>query len=186
MRGVIGNMEIIPKYGIQDMYPSWARGFCSFDQYREYRKKIEGYWDDSIHGGFHKPLKEVNRMSEPYMNRYCDNSDRDIHFLFETDKWNNNKITEMTSSHIINSALMLLKKASEFKLNYELFIIDNSNDRLLTPKDKIETIAELEPVTWIKTTPIFIALTKELANRKLLKYFEIVLDRFEGEKGTED
>lgn len=124
-------------------------------------------------------------MSEPYINRYNrEDTDRDIHFLFETDNWNGNKIEDMTSSHIINSALMLLKRANEFKLNYELFVIDNSDNKLLVPKDNIEDLAKLDATNWIKTTPIFIAFTKELAKRKLLSYFDIVLSRLE--TGTED
>ena len=131
--------------------------------------------------------KEVNEMSEPYMNRYNrEDTDRDIHFLFETDNWNGKAIKDMTSSHIINSALMLLKRATEFKLNYELFVIDNSNNKLLTPKDNIDELAKLDATTWVKTTPIYVAFMKELAVRKLLSYFEIVLTRMETEKGTED
>lgn len=120
-------------------------------------------------------------MGEPYLNRYVDETrDRDIHFLFETDNWNGRTIKDMSSSHIINSALMLIKRATEFKLNYELFVIDNSNSKLLVPKDNIDELAKLDAITWVKTTPIFIAFTKELATRKLLSYFEIVLERLDG------
>jgi len=171
---------------INSMYPSWIGGIHSFDDYRKYRQYAEGLLAEEtiIPKEF---LEEVNKMSEPYMNRYCDGGrDKDIHFLFETDNWNGNKIKDMTSSHIINSALMLIKKATEFKLNYELFIIDNSDNKLLVPKDNIEKIAELDAITWIKTTPIFIAFTKELAIRKLLQYFEITLNRLETNKGAED
>lgn len=122
-------------------------------------------------------------MSEPYMNRYCGNEDsRDIHFLFETDNWNGKKIKDMTSSHIINSALMLIKRATEFKLNYELFVIDHSNDKLLKPITDIDTLANMDASVWIKTTPIFIAFLKELGIRGLLSYFDIVLNRMETEK----
>lgn len=143
------------------------------------------YYDRHILGIFDD--KEVNKVSEPYMNRYTrEDTDRDIHFLFETDTWNGNKIKDMTSSHIINSALMLLKRATEFKLNYELFVIDNTGNKLLVPKDNIEDLAKLDDTTWVKTTPIFVAFTKELAERKLLSYFDIVLNRMETNKGTED
>ena len=81
---------------------------------------------------------------------------------------------------------MLLKRADEFKLNYELFVIDNTGNKFLVPKDNIEDLAKLDANTWIKTTPVFVAFTKELAERKLLSYFDIVLGRLETEKGTED
>lgn len=126
-------------------------------------------------------------MAEPYLNRYTrEDTDRDIHFLFETDNWNGKSIKDMTSSHIINSALMLLKRANEFKLNYELFVIDNVDNKLLVPKDNIEELAKLDAVTWVKTTPIYIAFIKELAIRKILPYFNIVLTRMETEEGTEN
>lgn len=144
------------------------------------------YYKTHILGMFEND-EEVSKVSEPYMNRYNrEDTDRDIHFLFETNTWNGNKIKDMTSSHIINSALMLLKRATEFKLNYELFVIDNTNGKLLVPKDNIEDLAKLDANTWIKTTPIFVAFTKELAERKLLSYFDIVLSRLETNNGTED
>lgn len=125
---------------------------------------------------------EVSKVSEPYMNRYCDDDTRDIHFLFETDNWNGRSIKDMTSSHIINSTLMLLKRANEFKLNYELFVIDHSNDKLLKPITDIDTLASMDASVWIKTTPIFIAFLKELGVRGLLSYFDIVLKRFDTEE----
>lgn len=169
---------------VNSMYPSWMGGIHSFDDYRKYRRYVEGLLakETIIPKDF---LEEVNNMSEPYINRYCDGGrDKDIHFLFETDNWNGTNIKDMTSSHIINSALMLLKRATEFKLNYELFVIDNSNNKILVPKDNIEDLAKEDATSWVKTTPIFVAFTKELAIRKLLGYFNIVLERLEN--GTED
>ena len=105
------------------MYPRFFGGFNSFDDYNTYRRIVEGYFDSDLLAKEtvipEELWKEVNDMSEPYMNRYNrEDTDRDIHFLFETNTWNGNKIKDMTSSHIINSALMLLKRATEFKLNY--------------------------------------------------------------------
>ncbi len=122
------------------------------------------------------------RMNE--YGEYCEDN-KDIHFLFETKTWNGTSISSMSSSHIINSALMLLRKSTNFKLNYELFVIDHSNDNLLRPVDNIEELANMDAKTWIKTTPIFIAFLKELGTRKLLSYFEIVLDRTEKEMNEE-
>lgn len=111
----------------------------------------------------------------------CDSSN-DIHFLFEIDKWNNNDIKNMDTSHIINSALMLLRRANEYKLNYELFLIDHKDGKLLTTVDDINDIAKMDAETWIKTTPVFIAFLKELGSRNLLSYFDIVLERLEKSK----
>lgn len=103
--------------------------------------------------------------------------DRDIHFLFETEKWNGTKLNNMTSSHIINTLLMLQRRCNEFKLNYELFVIDNMNNNLLIPKDNIDTLAKKDAESWIIETPIYIALMEELEKRGLEKYFDTVMER---------
>ena len=114
------------------------------------------------------------------MAEYCRpmyDGDTDIHFLFETEKWNGTLVKDMETSHIINSALMLLRRANEFKLNYELFLIDHKDGKLLKTVDDINEIAKMDAETWVKTTPIFVAFLKELSVRNLLSYFDIVLDR---------
>ena len=110
-----------------------------------------------------------------------DTCDNDIHFLFDTEKWNGTPINKMDTSHIINSALMLLRRADEFKSNYELFLLDHVNGKLLKPVDDINEIAKEDAKIWIKTTPVFIAFTKELTVRNVLSYFDIVLKRIENE-----
>lgn len=113
------------------------------------------------------------------MSVYLDGDDAcNVKFLFEIEKWNGQLIEKMESSHIVNTILMLLRKSSKFKLDYELFIIDHTNDKLLIPIDNIEDIAKMDNETWIKTTPIFLALTRELAKRRLLPYLDVVLDRY--------
>lgn len=109
----------------------------------------------------------------------CCTEDRnsDIHFLFETDQWNGSKIGDMTSSHIINTLLMLQRRCGEFKLNYELFVIDNMNNTLLVPKDNIKDLAKKDAESWIIETPIYIALMEELEKRKLDDYFDTVMER---------
>lgn len=117
-------------------------------------------------------------------NEYVDESgDRDIHFLFDKQKWGNQKIEDMTSSHIINTLLMLKRRASEFKLNYELFIIDKMNNDLLVPKDDINKLAPRPANDWIIETPIYVALLEELEKRKLADYFDLVVERIK--KGEE-
>lgn len=179
-KGII-NMDI------NSMYPCPELSRKRVMPYEEYKRIVNGIFGDPIHGGAHTLLKpkEVNEMGEPYLNRYTrEDTDRDIHFLFEIDNWNGKSVKDMTSSHIINSALMLLKRATEFKLNYELFVLDNANNKLLIPKDNIEELAKKDATEWIKTTPIFVAFVKELTVRKQLAYFNIVLERLEN--GAED
>lgn len=159
---LIGNLGV-NTMDINSMYPVMPLS--------EYKKLI-----NSIYG--HE--KGVNNMSEPYLNRYNrEDTSKDIHFLFETDNWNGTPIKEMTSSHIINTILMLLKRANEFKLKHELFVIDNMNGKLLVPKDNIEDLAKLDAKEWIKNTPVMMAFIKELDARSLLSYFEIVSSRIE-------
>lgn len=101
----------------------------------------------------------------------------DIYFLFETEEWNGSKIESMTSSHIINTLIMLQRRCNEFKTNYELFVIDNMDNKLLVPKDNIETLAKKDAESWIIETPIYIALMEELEKRGLEKYFDIIMER---------
>lgn len=113
------------------------------------------------------------------MVREYDEENNDIYFLFEKTKWNNRKIEDMTNSHIINTLLMLRKRATEFKLNYELFVIDNMGNNLLVPRDDINKLAPRPANDWIIETPIYIALLEELEKRKLDNYFDLVVERVE-------
>ena len=114
---------------------------------------------------------------------YEDDIDRDIHFLYEDKKWNGNTIEKMANSHIINTLLMLRRRAGEFKLNYEMFVVDNMNDKLLVPKDDINDLVKKDPLSWIIETPIYIALIEELEYRELDDYFDSVVERVERKEG---
>lgn len=116
-----------------------------------------------------KEVKEVD---------YNDYEDRNITFLFETEKWNGDKVSKMDSSHIINTLLMLERKSNRYKTNYELFVIDHSNDTMLVPKDNINDLVKMDSRDWIKTTPIYKALYAELESRNLTEYFETIKFRF--------
>ncbi len=117
-------------------------------------------------------LKEVKEVD------YNDYEDRNITFLFETEKWNGDKVSKMDSSHIINTLLMLERKSNRYKTNYELFVIDHSNDTMLVPKDNINDLVKMDSRDWIKTTPIYKALYAELESRNLTEYFETIKFRF--------
>lgn len=130
--------------------------------------------------------KEVSYMASMCRNDYDMEENRDIHFLFEKEKCNCTKIENMESSHIINTLLMLNRRAMNYKLNYELFVIDHSKDNLLVPKDNIYELAKINPSDWICTTPIYVSLVKELDSRGLLNYYNTVKERIalaEKEKG---
>lgn len=116
-------------------------------------------------------------------NEYIDEvKERDIYFLFNKEMWCNRKIEDMSSSHIINTLLMLKRRASEFKLNYELFVIDNMNNDLLVPKDDINKLAPRPATDWVIETPIYTALLEELEKRKLADYFDLVVERIKKEE----
>ena len=112
-----------------------------------------------------------------------DSKDRDIHFIFEEHNWNGRKIEDMQSSHIINTLLMLRRRATEFKLNYELFIIDNMHNELLVPKDEINIVSQMDADSWIIETPIYLSLLEELEDRGLADYFDTVVERVERKEG---
>lgn len=114
---------------------------------------------------------------------YEDDRDRDIHFLYEDKKWNGNTIEKMANSHIINTLLMLRRRAGEFKLNYEMFVLDNMNNKLLVPRDNINDLAKKDALSWIIETPIYLALLEELKSRKLDDYFDSVVERVERKEG---
>lgn len=114
-------------------------------------------------------------------NEHIDES-KDIHFLFDKQKWCDKRISDMTSSHIINTLLMLRRRANEFKLNYELFVIDNMNNNLLVPKDDINRLAPRPANDWIIETPIYVALLEEIEKRKLDDYFDLVIERTKKEE----
>lgn len=105
------------------------------------------------------------------------NETKDIYFLFDTEEWYKQKIKDMTSSHIINTLLMLRRRAKEYKLNYELFVIDNMNNTLLVPRDNIKKLSARSAEDWIIETPIYVALIEELEKRKLADYFDLVIER---------
>ena len=142
-----------------------------------YKSHVLGVFDDNQHeflvGG-----RRCNRMS---MMRPEYEDENEIHFLFNSEKWNGTAVKDMTSSHIINTLLMLNRKASEFKLKYELFVIDNSGNGLLVPRDNIDDLAKMCPIDWMTSTPIYLALIGELDNRKLLNYYNTVQERLANE-----
>jgi len=99
----------------------------------------------------------------------------DISTLFETESWNYNKIKDMKSSHIINTLLMLRRNAEDYKRQYEYFLIDNRDGKMLTTIDDIGRIAKREAQEWIVEVPVFKSLLEELKNRQLDGYYDILV-----------
>ena len=84
----------------------------------------------------------------------------------------------MKSSYIINTILMLERKASMYKTNYEMWIIDNTdNTSMKVPRDKLSDIMATSALDWIISTPIFVALMEEIQNRGLMGFLNIVRER---------
>ena len=65
----------------------------------------------------------------------------DVTMLFETEYWNGNKIENMKSSHIVNTLLMLRRNAKDYKRQYEYFLIDNQDGKVLTTIDDINNMS---------------------------------------------
>lgn len=124
-------------------------------------------------GGRHNGRRcDIMAMIRP---EYNDEYDDSVDFLFETEKWNGSRISNMKSSYIINTVLMLERKASMYKTNYVMWIIDNTNnDNMKVPKDSAKDIMKMNALDWICSTPVFGALMDELENRDLVNVLDMV------------
>ena len=147
--------------------------------WEHYQKYVEAIYDTDKKFEMKVGERGCGKMS--MMREYCEDN-KDIHFLFDGNNWDERRIDKMTSSHIINTLLMLRRRANEFKLNYELFVIDHSNDKLLVPKDNINDLAKKDSLDWMIETPVYIGLLEELEKRNLADYFDVVLERSEKEE----
>lgn len=156
--GLLLNKTIMPKY--------------------EYERKILGIfntddkWEFKV-GGRHNGRRCSNMamIRSDYNEEYDDSVD----FLFDNERWNGNKISNMKSSYIINTVLMLERKASMYKANYIMWIIDNmKSDNMKVPKDDAKTIMKMNALDWICSTPVFSALMDELKARDLVSVLDMV------------
>jgi hypothetical protein len=109
--------------------------------------------------------------------------DNDIHFLYKT-SWDGRKVSDLTSSHIINILLLLEREASRNKTSFEMYLLDFKEDELIKTKHNLIDIAKLSITEWLESLPIYKALITELEARNLKEYFEIVKTRKESENET--
>ena len=144
----------------------------------EYERKILGIfntddkWEFKV-GGRHNGRRCINMamMRSDYNEEYDDSVD----FLFDKERWNGNKISNMKSSYIINTILMLERKAITYKANYVMWIVDNlKTDNMKVPKDDAKTIMKMNALDWICSTPVFSALMDELKARDLVSVLDMV------------
>ena len=87
--------------------------------------------------------------------------------------WNGNLIGEMSTYHIINTLKYIIEKADDYKMQYELYLIECPNWPLKTAVEDIEKLVSTDTQEWIKTTPIWKSLLEELSNRNMLEYAKI-------------
>lgn len=107
-----------------------------------------------------------------------DNEVKDMHFLYKTN-WNNHELSEMSNSHLVNTMMYIWKNRLKWKMDFELFVLDHSDDELLKPIISLAELASMNIDDWIKSTPIYQAIKNELEKRELFNYYEIVRARYE-------
>ena len=81
----------------------------------------------------------------------------------------------MKSSYIINTVLMLERKAITYKANYVMWIVDNQKtDNMKVPRDDAKEIMKMNALDWMCSTPVFSALMDELKARDLVSVLDMV------------
>lgn len=84
--------------------------------------------------------------------------------------WNGNLISEMSSYHIINTLKFLQERADDFKMQYELYLLESEEWPIKMSDAEISKIIEMDTQQFIKDTPIWKALLEELKVRNLYDY----------------
>lgn len=104
--------------------------------------------------------------------------DNSVEFMYKNN-WFDRELKTLSNSHLINIALRLDRDAKKNKDNYELFLLDNQDNKMLKPIDDLIEIAKMDEIAWLQSTPLYQAIEKEISERKLTEYFAIRLEREE-------
>lgn len=111
------------------------------------------------------------------MDERCMCEEESPYFLYE-DNWRTKDISSMDDGHLINTVMMLEKRAMEYKEQFEIYLLGTRRSHpVLEPKFDLMEIARMDEKTWLESTPIYKKLIEELNKRDLGEYLTIVKER---------
>ena len=149
-----------------------------FEDYQLYRRQILGIFNTDDKFEMKVGGRGCERMAMMRYNEDFENTD--IHILYKT-TWGGSKVSDLTSSHIINILLKLERDVLKNKTSFEMYLLDFKEDELVKAKYDLLEIAKMSPKDWLESLPIWKELTKELESRNLKAYYDIVKARKENE-----
>lgn len=111
------------------------------------------------------------------MMRYDSDECESPYFLYET-TWRGKSVKDMDTDHLMNTVMMLKRRALEFKEQFEVYLISTKNSNpVMEPKYDLLEIARMETQNWLESTPMYKLLMEELKNRGLDEYLLIIEQR---------
>lgn len=87
--------------------------------------------------------------------------------------WHDNLIGEMSTYYIINALNYIARQADDYKMQYELYLMESPDWPMKTSAKDIADIVEMDTQEWIRNTPIWKAFVEELSQRNMLDYAKI-------------
>lgn len=99
------------------------------------------------------------------------------YFLYE-ETWRGRKVKDMETDHLMNTVMMLKRRALEFKEQFEVYLISSKNSNpVMEPKYELLEIAKMDTQIWLESTPMYKQLMSELKERGLDEYLLIIEER---------
>lgn len=158
---------------VNSMYPT-----NSFVKYDLYARHVLGIFDNDEKFEIKIGGRGCGRMAKMTYDGEYDNVD--IHLLYKT-TWGGTKMSDLSSSHIINILLKLERDVLRNKTAFEIYLVDLKEDAFTKPKYDLMEIAKMSPKDWLESLPVYKELIKELEARNLKDYYEVVKARKETE-----